>query len=255
MIGFYPQFIAIDPAKGHLIGVIQDFPSQSYGSLQTIELSTGNVLHHIPLGDLSNGIRHLEFNACDSTLYAFYRAPNGVTMGKLDNTTGAYTPLSGTIGVSSQFATIDGANGQLICITQDVPSQPYATLQTIDLSTGTLIHNIPINQLPFTINHLESMNSCCQDPVSIPEFNCDNLPNIITPNNDGVNDFLRFDFSEKTAVKLDVMNRWGNLVYSEASYKNTWGKEAENLSEGVYYYILTDENNKTCSSFLHVVKE
>lgn len=72
------------------------------------------------------------------------------------------------------------------------------------------------------------------------------VPNVISPNNDGKNDF--FDIGvDGTAVT--VFNRWGKIIYKSLDYKNDWGK---NIEAGTYLYELTLPNNKTCKGYLDV---
>jgi hypothetical protein len=60
------------------------------------------------------------------------------------------------------------------------------------------------------------------------------IPNIITLNDDRLND--RFRIAGLTGVwTLQVYNRWGDQVFSTDSYGNDWGGEA---AAGVYYYLL-----------------
>ena len=60
------------------------------------------------------------------------------------------------------------------------------------------------------------------------------IPNIITPNQDRLND--QFHVVGLTgAWTLQVYNRWGRLVFSTDSYRNDWGSDAP---PGVYYYLL-----------------
>jgi gliding motility-associated-like protein len=63
------------------------------------------------------------------------------------------------------------------------------------------------------------------------------LPNIFSPNGDGINDILYFDgleFLPKSILK--VWNRWGQIVHESDNYQNDW--KGDDLSEGVYYYML-----------------
>jgi gliding motility-associated-like protein len=62
------------------------------------------------------------------------------------------------------------------------------------------------------------------------------IPNVFTPNADGVNDGFLIRGIDGNGWKLDVFNRWGNPVYSNLNYKNDW--DASSISEGVYYYSL-----------------
>ena len=63
------------------------------------------------------------------------------------------------------------------------------------------------------------------------------IPNIFTPNNDGVNDdFLPMDFD---LTSLVLYNRWGREVLqaSKADYLNY-----ENLNDGTYFYLLEHDD-------------
>ena len=188
-----------------------------------------------------------------SQSFSTYNDPNGVTIGRLDNSTGIYTPISPIIGFASQQTTIDPVNGHFICLIQDLPSQSNGSLQTIDLSTGNVLHNISTSPLSNGIRHLENMNSCCKQRNT--KLICSDSPNVITPNNDGINDYLQFKTSKEINLNLTVFNRWGNLVYSSKNYKNNWNGNAEKLNEGVYFYILTDENKNVCKSYLHIFND
>lgn len=70
------------------------------------------------------------------------------------------------------------------------------------------------------------------------------IPNAFTPNGDGLND--RFRLLETCLLqkfKLQVFNRWGQLVFTSLSITNSWdGSYKGNPAEaGVYYYSITAE--------------
>lgn len=62
------------------------------------------------------------------------------------------------------------------------------------------------------------------------------IPNIFTPNGDGINDtfFIRNLPSESHVV---ITNRWGKEVYRNGNYQNDWG--AGSIEDGVYYYRIS----------------
>lgn len=67
---------------------------------------------------------------------------------------------------------------------------------------------------------------------------CDLLiPNVMTPNGDGVNDVFYIDglASHPNSI-LTVYNRWGVVVYYDTNYLNNWN--GSGLGAGVYFYIL-----------------
>lgn len=74
------------------------------------------------------------------------------------------------------------------------------------------------------------------------------IPQIITVNGDGVNDFFfipDIDYFPNNTVK--IYNRWGDEVYSAHPYNNTFdgkGVGGKELPEGVYYYVVDVANGK-----------
>ncbi len=73
------------------------------------------------------------------------------------------------------------------------------------------------------------------------------IPNVFTPNGDGVNDVFWIKLSKSiTDVELIILNRWGELVFHTDIAGNSWdgtvnGKEA---MEGVYFYKIKITNHK-----------
>ncbi|BDD03346.1 hypothetical protein AUTU_08290 [Aureibacter tunicatorum] len=71
--------------------------------------------------------------------------------------------------------------------------------------------------------------------------------NIITPNGDGVNDYFKIKgIGAYPQNRLRVYNRWGNLVYEQENYRNTFNGYANSLTvgqdfrlpKGTYFYIF-----------------
>ncbi len=67
------------------------------------------------------------------------------------------------------------------------------------------------------------------------------VPNIITPNGDGINDaFIVYCLADFPANELLVFNRWGDEVYRQSGYLNDWEGtfNGQTLPDGTYFYIL-----------------
>ncbi len=81
-----------------------------------------------------------------------------------------------------------------------------------------------------------SLDIVIDQAISIPSKN---LPNIITPNGDGVNDILdvgqQFDSAFDFAAV--VYNRWGVPVHKTENKSILWA--AANVSDGVYFIVVT----------------
>ena len=63
------------------------------------------------------------------------------------------------------------------------------------------------------------------------------VPNVMTPNGDGMNDIFEIRYIDLYDVKkLTIYNRWGTIVYQSDDYQNDW--DGGNVADGVYFYVL-----------------
>ena len=70
------------------------------------------------------------------------------------------------------------------------------------------------------------------------------ISDVITPNNDGFNDKWIILRPSNVKVGVTIFNRWGQVVYKTADYKNDWfgtgtnGVLGNQLPQGTYYYLV-----------------
>ncbi|UKJ07066.1 gliding motility-associated C-terminal domain-containing protein [Solitalea lacus] len=67
------------------------------------------------------------------------------------------------------------------------------------------------------------------------------IPNVITPNGDGFNDFFQLPTNEQEFNRLKIFNVWGKMVYQSDNYQNNWN--GSELPIGTYYYSLERRYN------------
>ncbi len=107
----------------------------------------------------------------------------------------------------------------------------------------------------------ESLRSAKACADNCPEYE---LPNVITLNGDGVNDFFK-PIKNKYVKDIDLKmyNRWGNLVFETNDSKIMWDGKSQQLkatvSDGTYFYVcqvnqirLSGIEVKTLKGFLQV---
>jgi len=74
------------------------------------------------------------------------------------------------------------------------------------------------------------------------------IPQVITPNGDGSNDFFEVrGLADVNDVKLFVFNRWGNQVYHHENYKDSFKGENNDgvkLADDTYYFIIEAQGKK-----------
>lgn len=79
------------------------------------------------------------------------------------------------------------------------------------------------------------------------------VPNVITPNGDGVNDYLVIKgLQYYPHSTLNIFDRWGKEVYTTTNYTNNW--DGGDQSDGVYFYILTLNTGKKYQGYFQLIK-
>ena len=159
-----------------------------------------------------------------------------VHLGTKDQGTGVWTDVKhgpiGTIANPTKDTTYLMLNPNLqpgdyrVCVLAEYPG-----------ANGSGPYEAWSNCIPFTIYEPPI------PPVDTPTTVV--VPNVITPNNDGVNDVFTIENIETwtSTRSVKIFNRWGRLVYETATYDNStpWeGKDQSGkvLADGVYFYII-----------------
>lgn len=65
--------------------------------------------------------------------------------------------------------------------------------------------------------------------------------NVFTPNNDGINDAYVFKLENIVELDLQILNRWGLLMYTSSAINASWNGESISgipADDGVYFYIF-----------------
>ncbi len=91
------------------------------------------------------------------------------------------------------------------------------------------------------ILQVTAANGCMGSLTQIIEIFQDiTVPNIITPNNDGTNDFFLIKTAGIKSYDLVIVNRWGNTVFVSSDPTIMWDGKSDGkpVDEGVYFYKL-----------------
>ena len=69
------------------------------------------------------------------------------------------------------------------------------------------------------------------------------IPNVFTPNHDGVNDVFQPIMQNAELINCQIYNRWGSCIYQSA-HEMIWdgSYKGRNLDPGVYMFILKYKN-------------
>ena len=82
------------------------------------------------------------------------------------------------------------------------------------------------------------------------------IPNAFSPNGDGINDTWEIKNIEYyPAAKVEIYNRWGNLIYEKTSYRSEWDGTYRGavLPVSTYFYVITVPGVNKFTGYLNIV--
>jgi gliding motility-associated-like protein len=138
------------------------------------------------------------------------------------------------------------------------------TFESSDPSSGSIEGNVLkiLKDSPITITAIqpgdknwEAAEDISQTISLLPPF--DNISSLFTPNNDGMNDLWYIpDLNSYGKLEVTVYNRYGQVVYQSAAYKNDWdGTWSGNpLPSGSYYYIMKSSTKGPIKGVVNILR-
>lgn len=219
-----------------------------------------------PIGN-TNKIRPLELLSSNTNMYAkaayFYEDPNNPSTFATNFNTNTKSDILLRLS-NFEFWDLDGEVLSTVKLHWDSESQINEIVNTLedlrvvgwnrdenmwvdlgnstfsgDFNAGTITSNEFIPEDYDIITFGESLST---ESITLDNY-------ILTPNSDGINDYLEIDaVALSPNNKLEIYNRWGRIVYSEVNYKNRFNGIANNeftvskkngLPDGIYFYIIS----------------
>lgn len=135
----------------------------------------------------------------------------------------------------------------------------------------TLFYHQPENTMAgcYAVSALDSMRNESQKSVIVCVDECINyeLPNVFSPNGDGINDYFRpYPYNIVERVEFKVFNRWGKLIFETTDPDINWdGKNINSkkvMPSGVYWYVcnvfekrLTGIEPRYIVGFMHIFSD
>lgn len=174
---------------------------------------------------------------------------------------------------TANFTVTDGA-----LLTSNDPNNPYC----VGVNTGNLfeggvepvvynyddqvIYQNNDNTFGSTLQGtytVSASDECGQSVSEDLEFIvCDTwVPNVFTPGDNDLNELFEIDGLNAQSFpnsKLTIFNRWGNVVFEDPAYVNTWDGSDMNgneLSEGTYFYVFERSDGENFSGHLMIFRK
>ncbi|MBK8700846.1 MAG: gliding motility-associated C-terminal domain-containing protein [Saprospiraceae bacterium] len=209
--------------------------------------NTGKPPYAVSLSGAATGTRQLDvagpFNfsgLCVGSYTVRVTDSNGKTANR------SFTVTQPTIILISK--TIECSDGALSTGSIDISVSGGAGSYVYAWSTGDNTQDLEDLEIGTYTVVVSDANGCQQTAQNLKVEDCNSrgdcfkdVRNIMTPNNDGSNDYFIISCAPDFNNELFVYNRWGKLVYSEKNYGNLWdGKDNDgtDLSENGYMWVL-----------------
>lgn len=89
------------------------------------------------------------------------------------------------------------------------------------------------------------------------------MPNVFTPNGDGINDLFSINPVHAVKLEMTITNRWGNVVYRSDDIEGKWDgtdmNSGRRCTEGTYFYTFIimgfDNEEQQHHGFVHLVRD
>ncbi|RBL89038.1 T9SS type B sorting domain-containing protein [Chitinophaga flava] len=219
------------------IAVISGPPDVSTPDTSTVIISTDRFANLKVVKQLKTNPPYNVNDVLTFTITATNNGPDTATgvvvKDQLQNMLGRPITLSASAGQATYDIASATINWQLATM---APGTTATLTLTVKLESGADI----VNTATIKGNEKDpdmSDNTSTVGPVKVTGSDLF-IPNVITPNGDGKNDhFVIPGLNRFPGSGLFIYNRWGNQVYQNKNYDNTW--DGAGLSEGTYFYILT----------------
>ena len=124
------------------------------------------------------------------------------------------------------------------------------------LAANAGIYKVRVNQTVGCVTFKE-LNLVLNPSTAIPVI-VNEVPNLISPNNDGINDtwILPTSITSQGNVKLELLNALGKIVYETDNYLNDWPQDNSEIpaTNPIYYYIIYINNEPIRQGSITVIK-
>jgi len=215
----------------------------------------------------------------------------GVFSGPGISSTGLFTPQLAGVGVHTIRYTYTGTNGcsnykeQTITVYATPPvnagpdkvvleggqvtltpalgfNQPVTYLWTppTGLADPTIAFAVasPATDMIYTLTVTTAQGCKNSDMVSVKVLKAPLIPNIFSPNGDGIHDRWDIAFLESyPGCTIDIYNRYGQLIYHSVGYAKPWDGTVNGkpVPVGTYYYIVNPKNGRQqYSGYVDVIR-
>ncbi|MCB9198099.1 MAG: gliding motility-associated C-terminal domain-containing protein [Flavobacteriales bacterium] len=214
---------------------------------------TGGSGNYTYTWDNSSSTNNVIFQLSEGTYQAIVTDDHGC-QDSVTITIGTSTPM--VVNVDVTHETCPGENDGVISTTVTGGASPYTYAWSNGESTS-IVTNLTAGQYTVSVSDANDCVVSLIIPIETENGNCIEIPTAISPNSDGANDvWIISGLEDYPEAKVEIFNRWGSLLFSSNDYQNDWDGtfNGENVSAGVYYYVITIDEDTTYTGSITVIR-
>ncbi len=187
----------------------------------------------------------IEYPQYDSLLVTFTRPTNNCPDGPLE----LEAVISGGGGDVQFNWTQDLGEGEFV-------NGDSEQLAVIIPRAGKNIYSVEVTDRCHRQNFFGFTPGIASHTDSLQIIYLENIPNVITPNGDGMNDiFVIEGIQEFKDARVEIYDRWGRMVYESSSYPagdptiiHSEGFGGAVIKDGTYFYVVNIDNGECVKS-------
>lgn len=116
----------------------------------------------------------------------------------------------------------------------------------------------PLNDITYTLTVTSNKGCSSSDDVFVKVLKAPQIPNIFSPNNDGIHDKWEISYlASYPGCTVDIYNRYGQLIYHSVGYDKPWDGtvNGKQVPVGTYYYVIDPKNGrKKMSGYVDIIR-
>ncbi|HEY2721968.1 MAG TPA: gliding motility-associated C-terminal domain-containing protein, partial [Chitinophagaceae bacterium] len=116
----------------------------------------------------------------------------------------------------------------------------------------------PHDDITYTLTVISDEGCTGSDAVFVKVLKTPEIPNIFSPNGDGIHDNWEISFlTSYPGCTVDVYNRYGQLIFHSIGYDKPWDGTVNGNSApvGTYYYIIDPKNGRgKMSGYVDIIR-
>ena len=134
----------------------------------------------------------------------------------------------------------------------------WTPAQWLNNNTAARPLTTPLDDITYTLQLTSSDGCAATDDVFVRVLKAPAVPNVFTPNGDGINDKWEIKYlNTYPGAAIEIFNRYGQLIFQSKGYPKPWDGtyNGKAVPAGTYYYIINPKNGrKQIAGFVDIVR-